>query len=171
MGERYIVIRSKKEQSKMNPEILQSLKSEFHSDKKIPIIYQRLHNPNEPLVIDSDNKIGQISNTRQSSNGDIIGDIQIFNVLKLANNFEGTIDNIAASLNLDTGKVNLDAFIIYDKVAKDELRLRKATKGFDLAKEGEIPLESNIKQEDLVAINDKLMEEYRKLVESQQDGN
>lgn len=171
MGKGYIIIRSLEQQSKMKPEILQALKSLFNTNKTIPIVYQRLHKPGAPLIIDSDNKIGEMTNIRKENNGDIVGDVTVYNVLKLANNFDGAIDNIAASLNAKTGKARLDAFIIYDKVAKDEIRLLKSMNANGLAKEGEIPLESSVKQEDLMAITDELMEEYRKLVASQQKSN
>lgn len=166
-----VKIRTKMQESKMNPTLRDALSFLMKNPhKEIPLVYQYLHNPNVELVIDSDNRIGTITNVRRDKDGDIVGDVSINNILKLASNFVGVIDNVAASIHPNTNRIEVDAFIIYDKAAKDEIRIKRdfqRRKMASLAKAGEIPIMSSNGADTLREVSEKLMKEYENMIMEQ----
>ena len=161
-----VVIRTKEQLLSMNEYLVKGLKSLKKTDE-IPLIYNYLHNPKNELVVDSNNRIGMVTNIRKNSRGDIIGDVIISNILKLASNFVGVIDNIAASIEPSTNNIKINAFIIYDVEAKNKVTEIKK-KSNSIAKLGEIPLMSNVDQDMMKEISDTLLNEYKNLVEKQE---
>ena len=167
-----VTIRTKEQEKKMN-QLLQNALSILmrNPHKEIPLVYQYLHNPNAELIIDADNRVGTITNVRRNRAGDIIGDVAINNILKIASNFVGEIDNMAASNHPDTRRVEIDAFIIYDKTAKDEIRVRKQNvlngRMDAFAKSGEIPIMSRNGVDTMREISEKLVKEYENMTAEQ----
>lgn len=155
-----VIIRTFDQIRMMDENLVKGLTSIKPFDK-IPLIYNYLHNPNNELVIDNSNRIGTVTNVRVNDKGDIVGDIDILDILKLASNFEGVIDNIAASINPTNGEVTVNAFIIYDIVAKNKIKEGKRLK------HGEIPLMSTTDPEMMKEVSEKLVEEYKNLIEKQ----
>lgn len=162
-----VIIRTAKKFESMNEMLIEAINNLIKSKKEIPLIYEYLHNPNKELIIDSDNKIGTISNVRKDKKGNIIGDVAIYNILKLANNYQGCIDNLTASYHPDTKQIEIDAFIIYDKTAKENIK-SKRNQISDLSKPGEAALMSEYGPEMMKDISDALIEEYNKLVSTKQ---
>lgn len=162
-----ITIRSKEQLKSMNPIIVEALQNASKTNKEVPLIYQYLHNPNKPLIVDSENKIGTISNIHKAVDGDYVGVANIKNILALASNFEHVIDNLAVSLHSDTGKFEVDAFIIYDKHAKNDIKVRneKVEELSKSPKYGEIPIMSQHSPTMMQDIANTLMDEYKKLMQ------
>lgn len=119
----------------------------------VPVVYQYLHKPGVELTVTTDNTMGTISNIRMK-NGAFIGDIEIYDILKIATNFTGVIDNLAVTSQQSSGKTTykVDAFIIYDKIAKERILQKKKNMEERLAMPGNIPLISG--EETSVAIKD-----------------
>lgn len=142
-------------------------------DRSYPVVYQYLHNPKEPLIVDADNTMGHLTNIQKNKHGDIVGDLSIILILKVASHFQGVIDNIAASYAAGTGVPTIDAFIIYDSIAKAEI-LRKKKEAEDdlnarLAKPGEIPFVASDDGIDMKEITGKLIREFEKVIGEQQE--
>ena len=174
-------IRTSEQMSKMDSRLVEALKNATsEKGRKIPVVYQYLHRPNEPLVVDVDNTMGEISNIRYNEDGNIVGDFHIINILKIASNFQGVIDNIAASPKPSSGKnpykFTLDACIVYDRVAKEEI-LRKKQEARNrisgrMAKPGEVPIvASGYGMPTLKEISEKLVDEFEKQVSEQTDND
>lgn len=173
-----VTVRTREQLTNMNVQLVDALKYEINRrrGKRIPIIYQYLHNPNVPLVVDRDNTIGYIDNIRKDKDGNIVADLEMLNLLKIASNYQGIIDNIAASFKPNEKRITIDAFIIYDKVAKEEILQRKKERQTSmenrLAKPGEIPfMVSSDSNEAVHSITDKLMVEFNKRMSEEQSDN
>ena len=162
-----IVIRSKEQLKNMNPVIIEALQNAQKFHKEIPLIYQYLHNPNKPLIVDNENKIGMVTNIHKSTYGDYVGTVSIQNILALASNFDHTIDNLGVSNHSDTGRFEVDAFIIYDKHAKNDVKVRneKLESLSNIPKTGEIPIMSQHNPKMMKEIADQLVDEYKKLMQ------
>lgn len=177
-----VTIRTEEQLKKMNPQLVEAIKNSIRNEgKPIPVVYQYLHKPGEELVIDSDNTIGKVTNMRFDGKGDVVGDIEIMNILKIAANFQGTVDNIVASVkpigNTGRTKLTVDGLIVYDKVAKEEILRKKreqqvlAESDFceRLAKPGEIPImpavaEGDMSMTKLKDVSEKLIDEFKQRV-------
>ena len=165
-----VIIRTKAQEGKMNPALQEALSFLLKNrHKKVPLIYQYLHNPKAELVVDADNRIGTITNVRRNSNGDIVGDVTINDILRLASNFTGVIDNMAASYHQESNHPEIDAFIIYDKTAKDEIKVKRTRTGnlAPLAKPGEIPIMAQDGVDVMREVSEKLLKEYENMIEKQ----
>lgn len=140
-----IVIRSKKQMESMQKEIRDALYYLVRKDNmSVPVVYQYLHKPGVELVVTPENTMGVMTNIRMED-GAIIGDIEIYDILKIASNFTGVIDNFAISRHSrDSNKpvYAFDALIIYDKVAKERILQRKRNMEERLAAPGSVPLVS-----------------------------
>ena len=169
------MIRTESQLKKMNPSLQDAISFFFnYPHKKVPLIYQYLHNPTKELVIDCDNRVGTITNVRRNKKGDIVGDVTINDILKIASNFVGEVDNMAASFHEDSKRIEIDAFIIYDKVAKNEIRVNRENqqnKIGALSKVGEIPIMSQNSAETMREISEKLMKEYEIMVNEQNNNS
>ena len=117
------IIRKKDELVNIRKEIVTALNTLVgHKDIKINIVYEYLHTRNGASASSgSDCIIGYVDNIQLSSNGDIVGDFHINDLLKLANNFTGSIDNIVCGVVDIKGKINymISNFVIYDRFAKE----------------------------------------------------
>lgn len=140
-----IVIRSKEQMDSMQKEVRDAL---YHLVKQnnmsVPVVYQYLHKPGVELTVTTDNTMGMMSNIRMKD-GAVVGDIEIYDILKIASNFTGVIDNFAISQNNKIPNKPVyafDAFIIYDKVAKERILQRKRNTEERLAMPGNVPLVS-----------------------------
>ena len=165
-----VVIRNNAKMQMMDKLLLDGLELLTLKKSEVPLVYTYLHNPNKEFIIDGDNKIGKVFNIRKTKNG-IVGDVELLSILKLASNYTGVIDNMMAEINPHTKKIEIKAFIIYDKIAKEDI-VRKRNQSLDtlnqrLAKPGEIPFVSSYDNFDLSKINDELVKEYQKLMEPQ----
>ena len=169
------MIRTESQLKKMNPSLQDAISFLLKNPhKKVPLIYQYLHNPTKELVIDCDNRVGTITNVRRNKIGDIVGDVTINDILKIASNFVGEVDNMAASFHEDSKRIEIDAFIIYDKVAKNEIRVNRENqqnKIGALSKVGEIPIMSQNSAETMREISEKLMKEYEIMVNEQNNNS
>lgn len=151
----------------MDERLVSALISLDHSKREIPLAYQYLHNPNKEFIVDCDNRIGTISNIRKNTEGDIIGDVKLMSILKLASNYTGTVDNMVASFDAETNRAKIDAFIVYDKHAKDEIvskNLRRVVDVNKLAKSGEIPIMSSVDSNMMKEMSEKLLSEYEDMM-------
>jgi hypothetical protein len=170
-----VVVRTANQQKKMSRELLQALTNACKSNKGLPIIYQYLHNPKEELIVDSDNTMGYVRNVHRNHKGDIIADVEIMQLLRISSNWQGVIDNIAASPKPNQNNIiTVDAFIVYDAEAKSEIDKRNEEKRLAdplegrLAKPGVVPFmssgndDTNIKE-----ISEKLIDDYKKRVAQQ----
>lgn len=163
-----ITIRTRDREKTMNPALQDALSNLLKDPKKeVPLVYQYLHNPKEGLVVDSDNKIGIVTNVRRDSHWNIIGDVVINDILRLASNFVGEIDNMAASFNKVTHECNIDAFIIYDITAKNMVDERRSKQSISLAKYGEIPIMSQSDPDMMKEISKELIKEYENMMGQQ----
>lgn len=149
-----IVIRSKKQMDSMQEPLVHALKQLIkQTNISVPVVYQYLHKPGVELSVTTDNTMGSMTNIRMKE-GAIIGDIEIYDILKIASNFTGVIDNLAVT-SQQTGKgttYKVDAFIVYDKVAKERILQKKKNMEERLAMPGSVPLISG--EEKSVAIKD-----------------
>lgn len=166
-----ITIRTKEQEQKMNPSLQDALSNLLKNPKReIPLVYQYLHNPNAELIIDSDNRIGTITNVRRSRDLDIIGDVSINSILKLASNFDGEVDNMMASYHQKTSRIEIDAFIIYNKMAKEEIQIKKKyqeNRINSLSKSGEIPIMSHNGTDVMKEVSETLLKEYENMINEQ----
>ena len=81
---------------------------------------------------------------------------------------------MAASFHQDSKHIEIDAFIIYDKVAKNEIRVNRENqqnKIGALSKVGEIPIMSQNSAETMREISEKLMKEYEIMVNEQNNNS
>ena len=161
-----VVIRTREQLHKMNPDIVGGLMNLTHTDRHTPMIYQYLHSREKSVEIKPDITIGEIYNVRKDKNGNIIGDVKLFFMNRLSVNYQHTIDNLIASIHPETNSIEVDAFIVYDKEAKELVRERRRSAASP--KPGRIPLVSGIDPVTMKEITDTLVEEYNKLVEGQQ---
>ncbi len=136
-----VVIRTNRQLKSMNLAIVKALEDAAGMKKgRIPVIYQYLHKPGTPTIVDDTNIIGYITNIKKEKNGDIVGDIGIISLMKLAIHYQGVIDNICVSIDPSTKATKIDCFIVYDRSAKSEIdRLREEKKNPRVFKRGEIP--------------------------------
>lgn len=162
-----VTIRTKEQMENMDERLVSALKSLETDNREIPLAYQYLHNPNKEFIVDSDNRIGTVTNIRKSDNGDIVGAVNIISILKIASNFTGTIDNMVATLDPKANHVKIDAFIIYDKHAKDEIiskNVRRVVSPDRLARAGEIPIMSNMGADVMQEVSKTLLSEYESMM-------
>ena len=176
-----LVIRAEKQLKNMDSRLVEALKNSIGENyKAIPVVCQYLHKPGEELVVDSDNTIGKVTNIRFNGKGDVVGDFEIMNILKIATNFQGTVDNIAASAKPNgkgDPKFAVDALIIYDKLAKEEILRKKRDMERQLmesdfctrlAKPGEIPIVPSATGKasvaELLDVTEKLVDEFKNRV-------
>lgn len=160
-----VIIRTKEQLTNMNHVLVNALNNLAKSNKEIPIIYQYLHNPNEEVIVDVDNTIGTARNIIIDGKGDIVCNVKIRDLMKIASNYQGVIDNILATMNPNNNECEVNAFIIYDKFAKQEIMDRKKLmqNNSDLARPGDIPFVSEYGADMLKEVSETLLEEYKKL--------
>ena len=162
-----IVIRDISQLCSMDNRLADALKNLTFKKQTIPLVYQYLHNPNKTFIIDIDNTIGKVFNIRRSSNG-IIADIQLNDVLTYASNFTGKIDNMMADFNPNTNEIEIKAFIVYDKVGKENcIKQKTQSLNKQLPKPGEIPFMPSKDNLDMKCISEELINEYNKFISSQ----
>lgn len=96
-----------------------SLVNSFLARKeKIPIYYHYCQTDTPPVNLNENNLIGYATNLHVD-NGLLLCDVEIIHLLKLANNFDGTIDNFVLSINRQSDNFyTIDKFIVYDKEFK-----------------------------------------------------
>lgn len=159
-----VIIRTKEQLKVMNEHLREALYNKTRSSEPTPLIYQYLHNPKNEFIVDNDNTIGSIVNIRKNKNGDIVGDVNINSILKLANNYQGCIDNMMGLFNPDTSKFEIVAFVVYDKAAKELID----NKPKNAVKPGVIPFMSGVDPVTMKEVSETIMGEYKKLVDSEQ---
>jgi hypothetical protein len=173
-----VVIRTANQQKKMNQELVRALHGANKNSKGIPVVYQYLHNPNEPLIVDSDNTMGYVYNVRRNHRGDVIGDVEIMQLLRIAVNWQGVIDNIAASPKQEqNNQYTVDAFIVYDIAAKARIDKKREEQKLvhpmgvnRLAVAGEIPFMPSADDNSFIKeASEKLTEEYKNCFAKQTD--
>lgn len=172
-----VVVRSVKQQRKMNKNVLDGLILACKRNKPIPIVYQYLHNPNEPLIVDADNTIGKAYYLNCVPGGDIVASVEINQMLRLSVNWQGVIDNIAVSFHSDIGKKGafmIDAFIIYDAEAKAAIDKKKentvVSLNRQLAKPGVVPFVSSGDNNAIIKdATNTILEEFKKQSVKQAD--
>lgn len=153
-----IVIRSKEQMSSMQEPLVYALKQLIKQNNfSIPVVYQYLHKPGVELSVTTDNTMGMMTNFRMKNDA-VMGDIEIYDILKIASNFTGIIDNLAVTTQ-QSGKgttYKVEAFIVYDKVAKERILQKKKNMEERLAMPGNVPLISG--EEKSVAIKNATKE-------------
>lgn len=163
-----ISIRTKKQMNKMDARLVDALHHLLQESVEIPLVYQYLHNPKKEFIIDSDNRIGTVKNITKMENGDIVGDVSIKNILKIASNFNGVIDNMVATVNPKTNSMEIIAFIIYDKHAKEEIvskNVRRFVDATKLPKSGEIPIMTQYGNDMMKEVSKTLISEYKTMLD------
>ena len=167
-----VMIRTSDQVLSMDSRLVDALNYSTKKNDKIPLVYRYLHNPNEEFIVDETNKIGNISNIRKTSKG-YIGDVEIHDIIKLAINYQGTIDNLLVTYNTNIGRFEVNAFIIYDKIAKSECDKRKKDRlnniNRRLPRPGEVPFSSSYDNIDVKRACEALIEEYNKHMASQEN--
>lgn len=167
-----IVIRSKEQLSFMQKEVRDALLYLVKQDNmSVPVIYQYLHKPGVGVDVTVNNTMGMMTNIRMR-NGAIIGDVEIYDLLSIASNFTGVIDNFAITCyRKEEGHYRgtqhmaykFDAFIIYDKTAKERVLRNKKNMEERLAMPGVVPLMSD---EDagvaLKKASEEILEDFRR---------
>lgn len=123
-----IIVRKKEQLVSMNPEIVSTLKTACRKQESCSLIYQPLQSKEatKDLVIDSSNRIGTIYNLRLDKEENVICDLEVFDLMKLASNFNGVIDNLIIQKVLPNKSSNhyrlkIVAFVIYDVELKEKI--------------------------------------------------
>lgn len=175
-------IRTKEQLKTMNPRIEEAVRNSIRDGRAIPLVYQYLHKPGKELIINSDNTIGKVTNIRYDEHGDLVGDVEIIDILKIASNFVGVVDNLMASpkpmhSERDGYRLTLDGLIVYDKFAKDDILARKRRMlesdfAGRLARPGEIPIMPTSSDKlTMREVTNKLVDEFKNRVEKQEHNN
>jgi hypothetical protein len=153
----------------MNPALVSALEECRVKGLRVPIVYQYLHNPNKQLEITQDNLVGYVSNIHYVTKGEdslLIGDVEIDDLLRVAVNFEGKVDNMMAEADADGKSVHIKAFIIYNKIAKDIINKKKEDEiNKRLPRPGEIPYVGN-HIVDWTAVNESIAEEFERSIQN-----
>lgn len=140
-----VVIRSKEQMTTMQKELRDALLQIVKQDNlSVPVVYQYLHKPGVEISATTENTMGMMRNIRMKDDA-IVGDIEIYNILKIASNFTGVIDNLAVSASMRNTKstkpaYKLEALIVYDKVAKERILQKRKNMEERLAMPGNVPL-------------------------------
>lgn len=181
MNLRTVIIRTRHElMYHTRPEILKGLKELPMGTFNIPLIYQYSHEYGKLTEVTDKNKIGQFTNIRYDSKGNLVGDLEVYALMNLAKHYTGTVDNIVAGYDpakLDTPKIL--AFIVYDiefKTKKQEEKLNRQKKeqaakhsmNQNMAKVGEVPIITNNDELNMDEISKKLADEFKKQFASEQ---
>lgn len=124
-----VLIRSHKELLITNPQCRHTLVSEARSNEKgsYPIVYQYMGTRNTYRMentIPDEVVIGKMTNIRQDDiSGDIVCDVNIYDVKQHSVNFDFKIDNFV--INISDGKESIVNGIIYNKYAKSVIDAKK----------------------------------------------
>lgn len=104
--------------------------------EKVPIYYQYCQSTADTAVdLPQDNLLGYATNLHVD-NGMLLCDVEIIHLLKLANNFDGSIDNYVLSINRsgDKSAYCIDKFIVYDRNFKKKVEDKMEERMNELSK-------------------------------------
>ena len=172
---KHYVIKNKNAMSQIHPIIERAIKSAIRHNLEIPLVYQYIQESGGHVYPDENNTIGKVSNLRIGHGGNLLGTIEIYYGNPDSVNFDDVIDNIAVSVDQETSKATVDAFIVYNKEKKAEIIKKRMLKKKEkmttnqnqfVAKQYETPLmvSASSQQDMMKKVSKILIDEFNKKV-------